>query len=399
MPRLAKRFLKVGSSASMAVAAEARRLRALGKPIIDLSLGELDFPTPTHVCNAAVRAIEAGATKYDHAAGIRPLREAIAAKLERDKGLKYSPDRISVGCGAKQIISSALCATLDPGDEVVVPVPYWTSYPEIVRLYGGVAVLARCAAGNAFKLRGAELAAILTPMTKWVMLNSPNNPTGAVYGRDELRELADVLLDAPHVGVISDDIYDNMVFGPEPARNLVEVEPRLRDRTLIVNGVSKTYAMTGWRVGYGAGSAEIIGAINAVQSQTTTHTSTISQHAAVEALNGPQTASEEFARTMRSRAAATTSLVNGTEGLSCIPPAGAFYCFANCAELIGRRAAGGALDSDTAVAAYLLQSAQVAVVPGSAYGCSPYLRISFAADEGTVQSAFGRIAASIQALR
>ncbi len=398
MLHVAQHLAKVEPSASLAIAAEARRLRSLGKPVIDLSVGELDFPTPAHICEAAIRAIHRGATRYDTTSGILPLREAICRKLKRENRLDYAVDQISVGCGAKQIISSALFAMLDADDEVIIPVPYWTSYPEMVRLAGGKPVPADCAPDDGFKLRPATLDRLITPRTRCLLLNSPNNPTGAVYSAAELAALAETLARHPQVGVISDDIYESMVYAPAKFDTIAAIDPRLFGRTIVVSGFSKTYAMTGWRVGYGAGPAHIMRAINTIQSQTTTHTSTISQYAALEALNGSQTEQRLYAETMSARAKRTVQLVNETPGLNCIAPQGAFYCYVDCAGLIGKRSRGGVLNSDIDVAAYLLENALVAVVPGTAYGRSPYLRISFAADNEIVETAFERIAAAIQEL-
>jgi aspartate aminotransferase len=398
MQTTAVRFSNVAPSASLSIAAEARRLRRQGKPILDLSLGELDFPTPANICEAAIRAIRNGATRYDSVAGLLELRQAICAKLHRENGLEYSADEISVGCGAKQIISSALLVSLEPGDEVLIPAPYWTSYPEMVRLAGGVPVTVDTSAVAHFKLTAADLRRAITSRTKWLILNSPNNPSGAVYSHEELRELAAEVLNHAQVGVISDEIYESMVYPPNAFASIAAARPELRNRVLVVNGVSKTYAMTGWRVGYGAGPPELVKAINDLQSQTTTHTSTISQHAAIEALNGSQEARVKFAETMRGRAQFITRLVNQTAGLDCLTPAGAFYCFANCSELMGRRSPKGDLLTDMDLSKYLLDDAMVATVPGTAYGKSPFIRLSFASDVNVIDEAFERIGAAIQRL-
>jgi aspartate aminotransferase len=395
MIALSPRSAALGYSPSMAVADEARRLRREGRPIIDLSLGELDFPTPQNICEAAIRALRDGHTRYDSAAGLLALRQAICRKLERENGLVYSSEQISVGCGAKQVIFNALATTLHGDDEVVIPIPYWTSYPDMVRLAGGKPVFANSTQAQGFKLRPDALAAALNSNTKWLILNSPNNPSGAVYSPDELRQLATVLEDFPAVGVISDDIYEHMLYKPNVFATIASAAPSLKHRTLTVNGMSKTYAMTGWRVGYGAGPKELIKAIGAFQSQTTTHTSTISQHAAIEALDGPQDTRDEYARAMTLRARITADLVRRTPGLRCLPPAGAFYCFIDCSQLIGLRSAAKTLETDIDVARFLLEAADVAVVPGSAYGMSRYFRVSFAADREALETAFTRIAAAI----
>jgi aspartate aminotransferase len=391
MPSLSTRITTVKPSASMAIADEARRLRSSGVSILDLSLGEPDFPTPGNVRDAGITAIRQGFTRYDSAAGTVALREAICGKLKRENDLNYTPADISVGCGAKQIISSALFVTLDAGDEVIIPAPYWTSYPEMVRLAGGAPVIIDCSSDQNFKLQPAALEAAITPRTKWVMLNSPHNPTGALYSEAELRGLAKVLRPHQHVGVISDEIYEHMTFRPNVFRSLAAVDEELFPRVLTVNGLSKAFAMTGWRVGYGAGERSLIRAINTFQSQTTTHTSTISQYAAVEALNGAQEERVRHAQAMSQKAQLTGTLVRATPGLTHFAPAGAFYCFVGCHELIGKTSNGKILDSDTAVAQFLLDEARVAVVPGEAYGAPGYLRISFATSESELRAAFRRI--------
>jgi aspartate aminotransferase len=395
---ISKRLEGIAYSPSMNIADQARALERLGRPVIDLSLGELNFATPGNIADAGINAIRNGATRYDSAAGLMALRQSIRGKLRRENGLQYAVNQISVGCGAKQIISSAMFATLGAGDEVLIPVPYWTSYPDMVRLAGGKSVPVPCLPEHGFKLQPRALADAVSKRSKWLMLNSPNNPSGAVYSASELLAIARVLAEFPHVGVISDDIYEKMVFAPALFSNIVAVAPDLYERTLVVNGVSKTYAMTGWRVGYGAGPADLMRAINVVQSQTTTHTSTISQYAAVEALDGPNDVAQGYALEIGKRAEIAVRLVARTPGLTCVPPAGALYCFANCEALLGRRSPTGPLNSDVDVARYLLETAFVAVVPGGAYGLSPYLRISFAADPDLIESAFQRIAEAIDRL-
>ncbi len=288
--------------------------------------------------------------------------------------------------------------SLEPGDEVLIPAPYWTSYPDMVRLAGGVPVTVDTSAVAHFKLTALDLRRAITSRTKWLILNSPNNPSGAVYSHEELRELAAEVLNHAQVGVISDEIYESMVYPPNAFASIAAARPELRNRVLVVNGVSKAYAMTGWRVGYGAGPPELVRAINDLQSQTTTHTSTISQHAAIEALNGTQEARAKFAETMRGRAQFITRLVNHTAGLDCLTPAGAFYCFAHCSELMGRRSPKGDLRTDADLSKYLLDDAMVATVPGTAYGKSPFIRLSFAADVNVIDEAFERIGAAIQRL-
>jgi aspartate aminotransferase len=399
MIALAKKVAALGFSSSMAIAQEARRLRSSGKPVIDLSVGEPDFPTPANVCDAGERAIRAGHTRYDSAAGILALREAIRSKLKRENGLDYTLEQISVGCGAKQVIFNALLATLEPDDEVIVPVPYWTSYPEMVRLVGGRPVLVTCSAANGFKLPPTDLERAITRRTRWVILNSPHNPTGAVYSKQELCALWEVLKKFERVGVISDDIYEHMTFAPHSFETIAAVVPGMQARTLTINGVSKAYSMTGWRVGYGAGPRELIAAINAIQSQTVTHTSTISQYAAVEALEGDQSVRVENGLVMAQRAQLTADCIRHINGMSCFAPSGTLFCYAACDGLIGSRAGAVTLQSDVDVARYLLEEALVAVVPGSAYGLSPYLRISFAVERETILEAFRRIAKALERVR
>lgn len=395
MIALARKIACLEFSSSMAIAQEARRLRSSGKPVIDLSVGEPDFPTPANVQDAGVHAIREGLTRYDSAAGLLSLREAIRAKLRRENELEYTLDQISVGCGAKQVIYNALLATLEVGDEVIVPAPYWTSYPEIVRLVGGNPVIVPCPAANGFKLKPDALARAITPKTRWLILNSPNNPSGAVYSRQELLELARILRLHEHVGVISDDIYEHITFPPHEFVSVAAVDPEIYSRTLVVNGLSKSYSMTGWRVGYGAGPAALMTAINTIQSQTVTHASTISQYAAAEALNGEQCTRSQSASIMGRRAQRVADLIRETPGLSCIAPAGTLFCYATCEEIIGARSGSTILKSDVDVSRYFLDEALVAVVPGSAYGLSPYLRISFAADTDVLEAAFSRIRAAI----
>lgn len=382
----AERLQRIGTSASLEVAEQARALRAKGKPIIDLSLGEPDLRTPESVCESAIEMIRDGIVRYDSPAGTVTLRTAIASKLQRENNLTFGADEISVGCGAKQVISSALLATLDVGDEVIVPVPYWTSYPEMVRLAGGVPIFVRTSEKEGLRLTAESLAASVGLRTKWLILNSPTNPSGVVYSERELRGFAEVLKCEEHIGVISDEIYEHVVFPPHRFVSFASVAPELRCRTLTVNGVSKSYAMTGWRVGYGAGCKALISAINTVISQTTTHTSTVSQHAAAAALSDSQDVRKRYSMVLTHRATVAVELVRDLPGCTLIPPEGAFYCFINCSGLIGRRApeVDRVLQSDVDVASYLLTEAGVAVVPGTAYGLSPYIRLSFAIDESVL---------------
>lgn len=379
--------------------ARAAALRTEGRDIITLSQGEPDFDTPAHISSAGMVAIREGHTRYTNGAGTIPLREAIRDKLIRDNGLTYAIDEITVGCGAKQVVFNALFASLDPGDEVIVPTPCWVSYPDMVRLAGGVAVTVPCAEADAFKLTADLLERAITPRTKWLLINSPCNPTGAVYDAGELAALAAVLRRHPHVYILADDIYEHLVYGTTRFATMGSVARDLFGRTLTVNGISKAHAMTGWRVGYGAGPIELIKAMNVIQSQTTSHTSSVSQHAAIEAISGSQRHVARFVAAFGERRDLVVSQMNQAPGLSCRRPDGAFYAFVNCAGVIGRRAASGRLiASDSDFALHLLEEAGVAVVPGSGFLASPYIRISFAASVENLNSACARIAAACAAL-
>ncbi|RUV31747.1 pyridoxal phosphate-dependent aminotransferase [Mesorhizobium sp. M5C.F.Ca.IN.020.32.2.1] len=378
--------------------AKAAALREQGVDIVTLSQGEPDFDTPETVQQAGIAAIRNGRTRYTPVAGVKPLREAIRDKLSRDNGLDYDIDQITVGCGAKQIVFNGLFATLDPGDEVIIPAPCWVSYPDMVRLAGGEPVLVPCRERFGFKLKPEDFEAAITPRTKWLMLNSPNNPTGAVYSRRELAALAEVLRRHPHVHVLCDDIYEKLVYDV-PFTTMAEAAPDLIDRVLTVNGVSKSSAMTGWRLGYGAGPKDLIKAMNTIQGQTASHTSSISQYAAIEAIAGNQDYVTEFVTAFARRRDLVVEQINQAEGLSCRTPDGAFYVFVNCAGVIGKATAGGkVIEDDMGFAMYLLEEFCVAVVPGSGFMASPYVRISYAASEEELRRACGRILAACTAL-
>lgn len=366
--------------------------------MITLSQGEPDFDTPSAICEAGIRAIRDGKTKYTPVAGIKPLREAIRNRMERDHGLDYGIDQITVGCGAKQVVFNALFASLDAGDEVVIPTPCWVSYPDMVALAGGKPVLVACDEFHGFKLRPEALDAAITPRTKWLMLNSPCNPTGAVYSRSELSALATVLRRHAHVHVLSDDIYEKLTYNVDFA-TMAAVAPDLYDRTLTVNGVSKADAMTGWRVGYGAGPLPLIKAMNLIQSQTSSHTSSISQYAAIEALSGRRPHVDEFGNAFLQRRDLVVAKLNQAKGLSCQVPDGAFYVFPSCAGVIGKRTTDGkVIETDTDFAMYLLNAFAVAVVPGSGFAASPYIRISYASSLEDLTRACDRIIAACAAL-
>ncbi|UVC15510.1 pyridoxal phosphate-dependent aminotransferase [Mesorhizobium onobrychidis] len=398
MPLLAKRLQAVRPSQTKAMTAKACALREQGVDIVTLSQGEPDFDTPEAVQQAGIAAILNGKTRYTPVAGVKPLREAIRQKLLRDNGLDYDIDQITVGCGAKQVVFNALFASLDTGDEVIIPTPCWVSYPDMVRLAGGEPVLVPCPERLGFKLKPQDLAAAITPRTKWLMLNSPNNPTGAVYSRADLAALAEVLRRHSHVHVLSDDIYEKLVYDV-PFATMAEAAPDLIERVLTVNGVSKSSAMTGWRLGYGAGPKELIKAMNTIEGQTSSHTSSISQYATIEAIAGNQDHIAEFVSAFRKRRDLVVEQINEAEGLSCRVPDGAFYVFVSCAGVIGKvTATGKVIESDMDFAMYLLEQFGVAVVPGSGFMASPYIRVSYAASEDELKRACGRIFAACTAL-
>ena len=400
MPFLAARLSLIKPSPTIAVTQKAAELKAQGRDIIGLGAGEPDFDTPDNIKAAAKAAIDRGETKYTAVAGTLALRKAIAAKSKRENDLAYSPDQITVGTGGKQVIFNALLATIDPGDEVIIPAPYWVSYPDITLLMGGTPVFVECPEATGFKLRPADLEAAITPKTKWLILNSPSNPTGAAYTESELRSLADVLLRHPQVWVMSDDMYEHLVYDNFRFTTPAQVEPRLYERTLTMNGVSKSYAMTGWRIGYAGGPKPLIDAINKVQSQSTTHATSIAQAAAVEALNGPQDFIPERAAIFRQRRDMVVELLNGIPGLSCAKPEGAFYVYPSCAGVIGKRTPDGkAIETDSDFVTYLLEAEGVAAVQGVAFGLSPYFRISYATSSDLLREACARIKRACEGLR
>jgi aspartate aminotransferase len=396
----AARVRAIRESPSTQAAQRVRDLRAVGRTILDLTVGEPDFDTPDHVKAAAVAAIDAGETKYTPVNGIPALRDAIAATSLRRTGQAYGDKQITVGGGAKQIIFLALMASIDPGDEVIVPAPHWVSYPDMVAAHGGVAVIVDCAEADGFRLTPDALEAAITPRTKWLVLNAPGNPTGTLYRPDELAALAAVLDRHPQVLVLCDEIYDEITFTDRPATGLVAVAPRLRDRILLVNGVSKTYAMTGWRLGWGLGNADLIRAVNTLQSQSSSCPSSISQSAAVAALTGGDAFVRRSVAAYRERRDLIHALLADVDGLAPIRPDGSFYLFVNCAGLLGRTTPDGAtLTTDNDVVLFLLDHASVATIPGSAYGASPYFRVSFAAAEPTLKDAAAAIGAAVATLR
>ena len=392
MPFLADSLARIKPSATIAVTDKARVLKAAGRDIIGLGAGEPDFDTPDNIKEAAIRAIRAGKTKYTAVDGIVELKQAIVAKFKRENNLDYTVDEISVGTGGKQVLFNALMATLNPGDEVVIPAPYWVSYPEIVALAGATPVPVETTLVSGFKLLPAALEKAITPKTKWVILNSPSNPSGAAYTHAELKALAAILMKHPHVWVLTDDMYEHLVYDGFKFATPAEVEPALKARTLTMNGVSKAYSMTGWRIGYGAGPAMLIKAMAKLQSQSTSNPSSISQWAAVEALNGPQDFIPKNAETFRQRRDLVVSMLNQASGITCSRPEGAFYVYPSCAGTIGKKtAAGKTLATDEDFVTALLEEEGVAVVQGAAFGLSPFFRISYATSTEMLEDACRRI--------
>jgi aspartate aminotransferase len=398
--RISARVRGIKPSPSSAAADRARVLKREGKSIVSLVVGEPDFDTPAHIRLAATKAMEQGATRYTMLAGSPELRQAIAAKLQRENGLSYDPKNIIVTNGAKSGIYGALEATVEPGDEVIIPAPFWVSYPDMVLACDGVPVIVQCPANQGFKLSPAQLEAAISDETRWLLINSPSNPTGASYTLAEYRALADVLARHPDVLVMTDDIYEHIRFDGNSTPHLLDAAPELRERVLAVNGVSKTYAMTGWRIGWIAGPSDLISALNTLLSQSSGNACSISQAAAVEALNGDQRFVSESVAIYRARRDRTLARINEIPGLSCSPPDGAFYLYVGCAGLIGRMTPSGTrLETDGDVAVYLLESVGVAVVQGSAYGLSPFFRISIAASQEILDEGTDRIARAVSELR
>jgi aspartate aminotransferase len=392
MPALAARLADVKVSASAAMTARARDLRAQGIQVISLSNGEPDSPTPRHAIEAAYQAALSGDTKYPPQGGTVALKQAIQRKFKRDNGLDYSLDEIIVGNGGKQVIFNAFMATIDPGDEVVIPSPFWISYADMAKVAGGVPVTIPCPQNNGFKPRPEDLDAAITPRTKWVLLNFPGNPTGAVPSRAEIAALAEVLMRHPHVWVMTDDMYEHLLYDGFEYSTIAAVEPRLKDRTLTVNGVSKTYSMTGWRIGFGGGPAALIKGMFNMQGQATAGVSTVGQAAAAAALDGPQELVKERQEVYRQRRDMVVEMLNAAPGITCHKPEGAFYVFPNLAGCLGKTTKGGRrIETDTDFVMALLEEKRVAAVQGAAYGMSPYMRISYATDTESLVEACGRI--------
>ena len=393
MPLIAARLNKISPSQTIAISTKARALKAAGRDIISLSAGEPDFDTPDNVKQAAIRAIESGDTKYTDVAGTPALRKAVAAKFKRDSGIDYKPEEVIVSTGGKQVIYNAMVATLDPGDEVIIPSPCWVSYPDIVALAEGTPVIVPCGQNNGFKLRAEDLEAAITPRTKWFLLNSPSNPTGAAYSAEDLRPICDVLLRHPHVWTFTDDIYEKLTYDGFKPATIAQVEPKLRDRTVTMNGVSKAYAMTGWRIGFAGAPVALIKAMDKLQSQSTSNPSSIAQAAAVQALNGPQDSVAAMAEVYKGRRDLVVSALNAIPGLTCHKPEGAFYVFPGMHGCIGKTSAGGTkITDDEAFVTALLDEQGVATVHGAAFMYPGHFRISYATDTESLRKACERIA-------
>jgi aspartate aminotransferase len=400
MAFLANRLDRIKPSPTIAVTMKARELKAEGRDIIGLGAGEPDFDTPENIKQAAIAAIHAGDTKYTNVDGTDALKKAIMAKFARENGLDYKLDQVTVGTGGKQVLYNALMATLNPGDEVIIPAPYWVSYPDIVLLAEGVPVFLPCGANHQFKLRPELLDAAIGKKTKWLILNSPSNPTGAAYTAKELKALADVLLRHPQVHVLTDDMYEHLVYDGFKFATIAAVEPLLYERTLTLNGVSKAYCMTGWRIGYAGGPAPLIKAIAKLQSQSTSNPASISQAAAVEALSGPQDFIAKHNESFRARRDLVVEMLNQAPGLHCHKPEGAFYVYPSCAGIIGKvTPRGKQLMNDDDFVTYLLEAEGVAAVQGAAFGLSPHFRISYATSTEALQEACVRIIRACSALK
>jgi aspartate aminotransferase len=383
---------RIQPSATIAISTKAMELKAEGRDVIGLSAGEPDFDTPENIKEAAIKAIRDGKTKYTPVDGVPELKKAICAKFERDNGLKYEPGQVSVGTGGKQVLFNALMATINPGDEVIIPAPYWVSYPDIVLLCGGTPVFVETTLEDGFKLKADKLAAAITPKTKWLIFNSPSNPSGAAYTLDDMKALTDVLTKNEHVWVLTDDMYEHLVYDEFTFVTPAQVEPALYERTLTMNGVSKAYAMTGWRIGYAAGPTQLIGAMRKLQSQSTSNPASISQWAAVEALNGPQDFIAENNKKFKERRDLVVSMLNQAKGLSCPTPEGAFYVYPSCEGTIGKTAPSGkVISNDEDFVTELLAQEGVAAVHGAAFGLEPFFRVSYATSNEALEDACERI--------
>jgi len=392
MTFLAQALARVKPSATIAVTQKARDLKAQGREVVSLSVGEPDFDTPEHICLAAKAAIDRGETRYTPVLGIPELREAVAKKFKRENGLDYKSSDVIVATGGKHILFNAFLSTLNPGDEVIVPAPYWVSYPEMVAICGGSSVIVQTKMEEGFKLQPEALEAAITSKTKWLVINSPSNPSGAAYSFNDMKKVTDVLMRHPHVHVLTDDIYEHLVYGDFSFVTPAQVEPALIERTLTMNGVSKAYAMTGWRIGYAAGPSALIKAMDLLQGQQTSGACSIAQWAAVEALNGPQEHLVSFRKAFEERRDLVVTMLNQAKFLKCPTPEGAFYVFPSCAEAIGRKTPEGKkIETDTDFVTALLEAEGVAVVQGSAFGTGPNFRVSYAASALVLEQACNKI--------
>ena len=403
MSLIANALSNIKPSPTIAVSMKANELKASGKNIISLGMGEPDFDTPQHIKNAAINAINQGDTKYTAVDGTANLKKAIINKFARENQLSYKASEVIVSTGAKQVIYNALIATINPLDEVIIPAPYWVSYPDMVLLAGGVPVIAQSSSENNFKITPDELKSKITSKTKWLILNSPSNPTGACYNQEELLALAKILIENPQIHILTDDIYEHLIFDNLKFYTLPQIAPQLKDRCLVVNGVSKAYAMTGWRIGYGAGPEKLIKAMSMIQSQSTSSPSSISQAASVEALNGNQDYIQQGKKIFQQRRDLVVSMLNQIDGIECNKPNGAFYVFPSCKKLLGKKGIISGVEQiikdDNDFATYLLEEALVAVVPGVAFGASGFFRISYAASEEFLKDSMSRIARACEKLK
>lgn len=400
MSIIASRLNRIKPSATLAVTTKAQELKAAGVDVIGLGAGEPDFDTPDFIKKAGCDAIMGGQTKYTNVDGTPALKDAIIAKFKRDNDLTYERSQITVGTGGKQVLYNAFMATLNAGDEVIIPTPYWVSYPDMVLMADGEPVFVECTIENNFKLTAAQLEKAITPKTKWVILNSPSNPSGAAYTKAEMKALTDVLVKHPHVWVMTDDMYEHLVYDGFAFCTPAQVEPSLYGRTLTVNGVSKAYSMTGWRIGFAGGPKELIKAMGAVQGHSTSNPSSISQAAAVEALNGDQSFLKDWVQSFKARRDLVVSMLNECEGLECPTPEGAFYVYPSCAGVIGKTTPDGkVIENDTDFVTYLLEAEGVAAVQGTAFGLSPHFRISYATSEKLLKEACTRIQKACAALQ
>ncbi|WP_029040691.1 pyridoxal phosphate-dependent aminotransferase [Cucumibacter marinus] len=400
MSQISEALQRVRPSATMTISQLARDKKTSGADVIALSAGEPDFDTPEHVKQAAIKALAEGKTKYTAVDGIPELKQAIVDKFKRENGLDYTPANITVGVGGKQIIFNAMVATLDPGDEVIIPAPYWVSYPEIVRLTGATPVVVEATAEQKFRITPEQLEAAITPKTKWLILNSPSNPSGAAYSREDMKKLADVLMRHPQVMILTDDIYEHLIYDGNEFVTIAMVEPGLKDRTLTMNGVSKAYSMTGWRIGYSAGPEWLANGMRKLMGQSTSNPCSIAQWASVEALNGDQTFLKDWVETFRGRRDMVAEKLNAIDGIECLVPEGAFYLYPSCAGAIGKTAPNGkVIETDEDFVLALLDCENVAAVHGAAFGLSPHFRVSYATSTEALEKACERIANFMASLK